>query len=167
MSDAAMDALAQEWHTTQNGPLQFGELSYGSGKKVWWRGRCGHEWQAEYRSRTTKGAGCPLCSGHLIISGINDLATVHPEIASEWYPIKNEEARPDLCARTSSKAVWWLGKCGHEWKSSISGRTSLGSGCPLLCQQDAGFRRRLPFHPGLDPGHRVGGARGAEPGRAP
>lgn len=122
--------LANEWHPTKNGELRFGELSYGSGKKVWWLGPCGHEWKSEYRSRTTKGAGCPVCSGHLIVSGINDLATIYPEIASEWHPTKNGGTRPEQCASTTSRLVWWLGSCGHEWKSSVSGRTYMRSGCP-------------------------------------
>ncbi|WP_264357008.1 zinc-ribbon domain-containing protein [Pseudarthrobacter sp. MM222] len=122
--------LANEWHPTKNGELRFGELSYGSGKKVWWLGRCGHEWESEYRNRTTKGTGCPVCSGHVFVSGINDLATIYPEVASEWHPTRNGGARPDQCASTTNRLVWWLGNCGHEWKSSVSGRTSMRSGCP-------------------------------------
>jgi hypothetical protein len=40
-------SLASEWHPTKNGELRFGELSHGSGKKVWWLGPCGHEWETE------------------------------------------------------------------------------------------------------------------------
>lgn len=33
----------------------------GSGKKVWWLGKCGHEWatRVDYRSN---GHGCPFCN---------------------------------------------------------------------------------------------------------
>ena len=36
--------------------------SYSSHKKVWWLGKCGHEWQAIIASRTN-GTGCPCCAG--------------------------------------------------------------------------------------------------------
>lgn len=64
-----------------NFPLLPKDVSYGSNKKVWWRGECGHEWQASPHSRTGKNSpGCPYCSGNRVLAGFNDLASRFPEI---------------------------------------------------------------------------------------
>ena len=37
--------LVSEW-SEKNLPLTPDDITFGSNKKVWWRGACGHEWQA-------------------------------------------------------------------------------------------------------------------------
>ena len=59
-----------------------------------------------------------------------DLATEMPELAIEWHPVKNNDLSPHDVSIKSSKDVWWLGKCGHEWKTKVINRTS-GKGCPF------------------------------------
>ena len=100
--------------STRNFPLLPKNISYGSNKKVWWRGECGHEWQASPHSRTGKNSpGCPYCSGNRVLAGFNDLASRFPEIAAEWSE-KNYPLRPDEVTAFSNKKAWWKGKCGHE-----------------------------------------------------
>ena len=41
--------LSKEWSDC-NLPITPEEVSYGSNKKVWWRGRCGHEWEASVKN---------------------------------------------------------------------------------------------------------------------
>ena len=36
--------LVSEW-SEKNLPLTSDDITFGSNKKVWWRGACGHEWQ--------------------------------------------------------------------------------------------------------------------------
>lgn len=36
--------LVSEW-SEKNLPLTPDDITFGSNKKVWWRGACGHEWQ--------------------------------------------------------------------------------------------------------------------------
>jgi hypothetical protein len=38
--------LLAEWHPTKNGELLPVDISYGSGRKLWWRCAEGHEWVA-------------------------------------------------------------------------------------------------------------------------
>jgi hypothetical protein len=52
--------LASEWHPSKNGTLTPAQIAVNSGKKVWWQGRCGHEWQARVANRN-HGSGCPYC----------------------------------------------------------------------------------------------------------
>ena len=120
--------LATEWHPTMNGSLLPSQITAGSNRKVWWLGKCGHEWEAGVSSRN-KGSGCPYCSGHRAIAGVNDLATLNPELVAEWHPTKNGCLRPSQVKSKSNKKVWWLGKCGHEWEAAIHSRAA-GSGCP-------------------------------------
>lgn len=52
--------IATEWHPTKNGDLLPEDVAPKSGKKVWWVGKCGHEWQATVNDRAN-GTGCPVC----------------------------------------------------------------------------------------------------------
>lgn len=70
--------LVSEW-SERNFPLTPDNITYGSNKRVWWKGSCGHEWQASVKARS-KGEGCPICSGARVVEGINDLATGIAEI---------------------------------------------------------------------------------------
>ncbi|MCR5321694.1 MAG: DUF2726 domain-containing protein [Lachnospiraceae bacterium] len=53
--------IAAEWHPTNNGILRPTEISPGSGKKVWWLGKCGHEWQSTPNKRCKDNSQCPMC----------------------------------------------------------------------------------------------------------
>ncbi len=52
--------VAKEWHPTKNKKLTPTDVTYGSGKKVWWICSKGHEWDARIYSRNY-GKGCPYC----------------------------------------------------------------------------------------------------------
>ena len=118
--------LVSEW-SDKNLPLTPDDISYGSNKVVWWRGKCGHEWQTSVKARS-HGENCPICSGSRVIEGINDLATKYPEIAAEWST-KNLPLKPTRVSAGSHKKVIWVDKLGHEWTASVKSRVQ-GSGCP-------------------------------------
>lgn len=121
--------LSKEWHPSKNGNLKPQHTKEGSNKKVWWLGRCGHEWQAVVHDRVA-GDNCPYCSGHRVLKGFNDLETKRPDIAKEWNYHKNGDLTPNQVTIASSKKVWWIGKCGHEWQATISHRTVNNRSCP-------------------------------------
>ncbi len=52
--------LAKQWHPTKNKNLTPYNVVPGSGKKVWWLGTCGHEWETSVRNRTA-GKDCYRC----------------------------------------------------------------------------------------------------------
>ena len=74
--------LVSEW-SEKNLPLTPDDITFGSNKKVWWRGACGHEWQTSVKARSS-GEKCPICSGARVIVGINDLATLEPLLVKQW-----------------------------------------------------------------------------------
>ena len=53
--------LAREWHKAKNGELTPQKVTPKSVKKVWWRCRKGHEWEARIVGRTKNDKGCPIC----------------------------------------------------------------------------------------------------------
>ena len=53
--------IAAEWNDEKNGELKPCNLKIKSNKKVWWKCKNGHEWQAIISNRTNKNQGCPFC----------------------------------------------------------------------------------------------------------
>ena len=118
--------LLSEW-SDKNGELRPYDVTYGSNRKVWWKGGCGHEWQARIKNRT-RGAGCPFCSGNIRIKGYNDLKSTYPRLMNEWSD-SNTINPGDVAPYSNRKAYWKCSVCNGEWQARISDRAS-GSGCP-------------------------------------
>ncbi len=120
--------LVSEW-SPKNSSLKPDSITYGSNKKVWWKGKCDHEWQASVKNRVIRHSGCPYCSHHEILVGFNDLASQKPEIAAEWSK-KNEPLLPTQVTVFANRKAWWKCKdCGNEWETLIPTRSG-GSRCP-------------------------------------
>ena len=104
--------LATQW-SNRNLPMTPADVTIGSHKRAWWRGSCGHEWQAIVKNRVN-GADCPYCNSNQLLKGFNDLATMKPELVSEWSE-KNYSLMPDMVLSCTNKSVWWKCIHGHEW----------------------------------------------------
>ena len=119
-----LEYILREWHPTKNKDLKPTDVSFGSGKQVWWKCSQGHEWEAKVANRTKLSAnGCPYCSNRRVLVGYNDLATIHPEVVKEWHPTRNKGLKPSDFISGSGKKVWWKCEKGHEWEASICSRT--------------------------------------------
>ncbi len=128
--------LLQEWDYKKN-ELLPSEMSSSSYEIAWWICSRGHSYDMKIRFRTgSMKCGCPYCSvpAKRILKGFNDLETLFPELAKEWHPTKNGDLRPDNVLTGSARKVWWIGKCGHEWCSSINSRVG-GGKCPICSHQ--------------------------------
>ena len=121
--------IAADWHPTKNGYVTPEKISFASGRKVWWLGKCGHEWQMSVSNRN-HGMGCPICANKKVLAGFNDLPTTHPELAAEWDHAKNTTIQPTQITYGSTKKVWWLCSEGHSYQATPSNR-SWGKGCPV------------------------------------
>jgi hypothetical protein len=100
-------------------------VTAGSDRKKGWQCSSGHHWEASVASRVI-GSGCPICAGKIVLSGFNDLATTHPELAAEadgWDPTK--------ISFGNGKKFRWKCHLGHTWEISPNGRSNRGSGCPI------------------------------------
>lgn len=113
--------LAAEWNYDKNGDLRPEDVVAGGERRVWWKCAKGHEWEAVISSRV-KGRGCPFCSNKKLLPGYNDLATVYPDILSEWDYEKNGDLDPRNISCGSMTKVWWKCSKGHEWYMSPNSR---------------------------------------------
>ena len=59
------------------------EITVGSHKKILWKCKLGHEWEAAVKSRTLNGTGCPYCSHNSILEGFNVLASQFPDVVDD------------------------------------------------------------------------------------
>ena len=125
--------LLQEWDYELNKDIDPTTLSNCSNKKVWWKcKKCGYGWLAKISNRVVLNRGCPCCSNKVVVRGINDLATTHPEIAREWHPTKNENITPRDVVHGTAKKIWWSCPEGHEYQATVLHRTQEnGTGCPV------------------------------------
>lgn len=116
----------------------------GDKKKLLWqclKEGCGEIFEISWNS-IINNRGCGYCDGKQVGSS-NCLATLSPELASEWHPTLNSNLTPYQITRCSTKNVWW--QCPqhleHIWEVSVANRTSKGgTGCPI-CKNSKGEAR--------------------------
>jgi len=121
------------------------DYSKGSNKKLEWKCNKNHVWTAIVSSRTRAKNGCPFCGHQKCLTGFNDMATTHPELAFQafgWDP-KNYIAG-------TNKKLFWKCKQGHTWEATGNHRVN-GKGCPY-CKNSkclSGFNDMATTHPHL------------------
>lgn len=138
--------VASEWHPEKNGMLTPDKVRTMSNKNVWWRCKYGHDYYMKVVNRTgPKKMGCPYCSGHKVLKGFNDLATVDPILAKEWDSEKNGNLTPEQVTRGYTKKVWWkCTQCGSNWQTPPCVRKKGASGCEKCNRKEAGHRKSQP-----------------------
>lgn len=103
--------LISEW-SEKNLPLTPDKITFGSNKRVWWIGACGHEWETSVKARS-KGEKCPICSGARVIEGINDIPLWHkPNLSIEEAVAYSGIGRDKLYELTNPEDcpfVLWIG----------------------------------------------------------
>jgi hypothetical protein len=124
--------LLKEWDYQKNIFFSPETITYGSNKKVWWKCKNHHEWEAIINSRSRDKRGCPYCTNQKICID-NCLATKRPDLLSKWDYQKNK-ITPYNVSSSSGKKVWWKCINGHGWEAII-GSMSAGSGCPYCSGQ--------------------------------
>ena len=137
--------VAAEWDYDNNGELNPHSVAPASHTKVWWKCARGHSYQSAPYSRTGHyKSGCPYCTGKKVLSGFNDLETLKPAIAGEWYYPLNGELKPSDVTPGSNKKVWWCCSENHVWEAFVFARTRFkGSGCPVC--SGVAKSRRIPY----------------------
>lgn len=124
--------LAEDWHPTKNGDLAPTMVTSNSTKRIWWNCILNHTWQAKVNTRHASFNGCPVCSGHTVLSGFNDFHALGGNLLSQWNPTRNLPLTPQDITMGSNKKVWWICNKGHEWEVRIPDRKR-GEGCPTCC----------------------------------
>ncbi len=125
--------VAAMWHPKKNGALTPEGVVATSERRVWWK--CpkaeDHEWSGTVAGRTSGTGECPFCSGQRVAKS-NSLAMRFPEVAAQWHASRNGKLKPSAVHSGSGMRVWWKCRNGpdHEWLTSVSHRTRLGTRCP-------------------------------------
>lgn len=88
--------------------------------KLWWRCKQGHKFERTAVGMRTN-SDCPLC---------NSLLLLHPELAKQLHPTKNQDLDASLIGSGYSSKVWWLCSEGHEWERDVGSRVREESDCP-------------------------------------
>lgn len=141
--------VASEWHPDRNGDLAATDVLPGSRRRVWWRCRAGHEWDAVVSARA-RGTGCPFCSGRRVTRSAS-LAALRPDLAAE---LVGDDVDAATLAPQSNRRLWWRCRHGHRWAARISDRTR-GHGCPTCSG------RRGPMRTAEEPRSSTGLSRAA------
>lgn len=123
--------LALEYASTNSIPAN--NIGSNTTMRADWVCQVGHTWSAVIRERVG-GKGCPVCSNNLILPGVNDFATEHPELVGEWDFELNQK-QPDEIASGSGQQAHWVCGLGHKWTTPVF-RRSNGRGC-IYCANRA------------------------------
>ena len=130
--------LLKEWGYSRNLDTSPEEVTPRSGIKVAWIcSKCGHRWDSTIDHRVS-GRGCPYCARKAVVTGKNDLATLHPELMREWDFQKNTLDPTAVAEHSGKKAFWICSTCGNQWEATIASRSS-GHGC-----SKCGHRKKRP-----------------------
>jgi len=121
--------LFEEWDFDKNLKYSWDTTSTRSGRKVWWKCKNGHSWDAAVFSRTDKinPSGCRYCCHNSPPTPAHNFAATYPELLKEWDYDKNT-VDPSSISPKSSKVFWWKCKYGHSWKTRVAHRAN-GHGC--------------------------------------
>ena len=97
-----------------------------SGKQAKWKCKFNHVTETRIANKVL-GTGCPVCSGHQLLEGFNDLETVFPDVAKEadgWNPRK--------ITKGHDKKLNWKCSKGHKWSATVFSRTGKDKvNCPI------------------------------------
>lgn len=118
--------LLKEWFSDDISPEDF---TYGSTRLVTWKCDKGHVFERSINKRTYpdgKFKACPVCANKIVVPGINDAKTTHPD---SFNFLMNKRSIDNKSYGSESYVQM---KCeeGHEWETQIRSLSIYKSGCP-------------------------------------
>jgi hypothetical protein len=102
--------------------------------EVWWKcSICKNSYPRTVSSRVAnikkKTSPCPYCTNVTLLRGFNDLASTHPNIASQWDFKLNSPLTPSDVLANDTTPVYWLCKEGHSSQTHPQARAIQGKIC--------------------------------------
>ena len=121
------------WDSEKNSDKSPYDFSSGSTYKAWWKCPiCNNSWQTTINHKY-RGDKCPVCSGRKVVSGVNDLLSLFPDLAKEWDSELND-ITPDKVYYKESKKHYWICPLGHKYSATLNHRIN-GTGCPICANK--------------------------------
>jgi hypothetical protein len=124
-----------DWENTQeSSPTKIGT---GSRRVISWTCQPkGHHFKTSPANRIRNNGTCPICAGVTPETGVNDLQTLFPKIASEFFEDPHGQNNPStVFPKSNLKFVW---KCSinkrHVWKTQVQNRVE-GTSCPFCANK--------------------------------
>ena len=138
--------LVSEWDK-ENNILTPEDVVPGTTKKINWKCKKEHTWEASLVSRTGVKSNCPCCSNQQVCNDNNlqylsdneeDLGKRerYKRLVSEWDKENNILTPEDVVPGTTKK-INWKCKKEHTWEASLVSRTGVKSNCPI-CNESKG-----------------------------
>jgi hypothetical protein len=137
--------LAAEWDYVANAPVTPDHVTFQTDKPFFWLCmKHQHSWRTSPYKRINENSNCPYCGNYSLLTGFNDIATRHPELAAEWSP--RNTLTPEQVITGSHFKFFWQCAEGHEWKTTVlsrlGGENRHGTGCPYCAK--SGFQLDKP-----------------------
>ena len=112
--------IAKQWDLEKNEGVKPSEVFAHSNLSYWWKCEKGHSYPMVVGNKTgTRPQGCPICANKIIVPGINDISTTHPDISKHWDFEKNGDLTPIDFGAGSNKYVFWKCDKGHSFDARI------------------------------------------------
>ena len=111
--------IAKEYDLKKN-KISSSYIAPSHNKKVWWICSLNndHKWEASPWQRTSRGDGCPYCSGR-ITSKENSVLFLYPQIKKIWDFEKNK-FKPNTVSPGSNKIIHFkCNICSFTWKQRM------------------------------------------------
>lgn len=122
--------LAAEFDSEKNGITPDMIRVNDSNVKTWWK--CiekGHSFQRDVSHRIKRYRECPVCTGSIIIPGVNTMDVTNPELAKEWS-LNNEKPASEVFKNKRINAHWICPTCGGDYTAIMSERFAGDDSCP-------------------------------------
>ena len=112
---------AATWDYEKNGSLRPEMFTAGSGQRVYWKCtncKIPHSYEKTIRHRCSRGQGCPVKAGQLVVAGVNDIGTTAQHLLKFWDYDKNSkiELKPEYISIGQNTQVFWkCPECEYRW----------------------------------------------------
>lgn len=128
--------LLKDFWDYENNSEDIDNLSYYSKNPAYWKcPKCGLSWEEEINFISKRSNPCPNCSKVAkLIQGVNDLATLRPDLLKDWDWNNNYKLPEELTLGARYRASWVCHVCGHSWESRLDSRTKNMHGCPMCAK---------------------------------
>ena len=118
-------------------------LTIGSNKPVDWKCDLGHVFSSSVRNALKRADFCCVCSGLVLVEGVNDLSTTHPVLSK----FVKDPSPSTITFSYSGRIVLRCEDCSSEWGTILNKRYHADDrrpGCPH-CSSSAGEREVADF----------------------